>query len=315
MSSPSTRKANAHILQNTVTHDAVHSANQNTLLTHISTDLDAANLLLTDLKTQTENNGGIYSAQVHIRDINLPQLHSDVNRIETANQSNFDALGTKTDSTNTKLDTLNTTLTGGSVVNITTLSTNALQTSGNATLSSILVDTTAIKGTNEQIENHIETMSENQSTFQSGDDVVVSSSALPSGASTSVNQTTMITNSTRSWGTIQTVEGNLIVTASSTHSGSSSFSTIPTKPILLYIKNHSAVTNWFAAIEGSIDNTTWLATTAQNMPIINLSGLGRSPAQRGVAYIDNPPFPYLRVLITNADGADRGYEIKYIQTN
>jgi len=252
---------------------------------------DEVEAKLETIVNQTVNNGGIYSAQVHIRDINLPQLHSDINRIETANQTNFNSLGTKTDTTNGKLDILETS--------------NQLN-----------------RGFLEQIEAHIETMAENQSTFQSGDDVVVT------GVSTSANQSTthgkldiletsnqlIKNNGIRAWGVTQTIEGNLIVLAGATHSGSSSFTTIPTKPILIYVKSHNVITDWFAAIEGSIDNTNWLATTAQSLPIINLTGLGRNPAQEGVAYIDKPPFPYLRLIITNANAADRGFEIKIIQT-
>ena len=275
---------------------------------------DEVEAKLQTIADQTVNNGGIYTAQVHIRDINLPQLHSDINRIETllSDVATETTLSSVLGDTNiiaeniTLCDTDNVTVI--STVLPSGASTSTLQTTSNGFL--------------EQIEAHIETMSENQSTFASGDEVIVT------GVSTSALQSTthgkldiletsnqlIKNNGIRAWGTTQTIEGNLIVLAGATHSGSSSFTTIPTKPILIYVKSHNVITDWFAAIEGSIDNTNWLATTAQSLPIINLTGLGRTPAQQGVAYIDKPPFPYLRLRITNANAANRGFEIKIIQT-
>ena len=353
MTNPSTRKANAHILNHSINHDAVHNQNQTDKLNHLSTDLDLIASSNATLVNQTANNIGIYQAQVHIRDINLPQINTTVSGVKDMTQSTRDAcihlrdvnlpqihtdIHTLKTSNEGKLDTLeasnqlnkgfleqieghvetisenqSTFQSGDSVVIGSSAlpagaSTSALQTAGNGKLDTLEASNQLNKGFLEQIEGHVETISENQSTFQSGDSVVVSSSALPTGGSTALLQT-------RSWGSTVTLEGNLIVTASSTHSGSNSFTTIPTKPVLIYIKNHGPVTNWFGAIEGSIDNSTWLATTAQNLPVINLTGLGRTPAQRGVGYIESPPFPYLRLVITNADAADRGFEIKYIQTN
>ena len=271
--------------------------NISTLSTHAKQD--TANGKLDTLVSQTANNGGIYSAQVHIRDINLPQLHTDIHAFKDANHVDLGTLETKTNLTNTKLDTLETS--------------NQLN-----------------RGFLEQIEGHIETMSENQSTFADGDSVVVS------GVSTASNQTTIASNVlslgvplaaglvnsaltntklTRSWGTLQTIEGNLIVLAGATHSGSSSFTTIPTKPLLVYVKSHNVITDWFGVIQGSIDNTTWLSTEITTISVINASRLGYTPAQQATAYINNPPYPYLRVKITNSNSADRGFEIKINQTN
>ena len=291
MTTPTQRKANAHANSIVVTHDAVHSANQTASLDHLSTDLDLIASSNATIVNQTANNIGIYQAQVHIRDINLPQINTTISGVKDMTQSTRDACIHLRD------------------VNLPQIHTdiNNLKTSNEGKLDTLEASNQLNKGFLEQIEGHVETISENQSTFQSGDSVVVSSTALPTGASTALLQT-------RSWGSTVTLEGNLIVTASSTHSGSNSFQTIPQKPVLIYIKNHGPVTNWFGAIEGSIDNSTWLATTAQSLPVINLTGLGRTPAQRGVGYIESPPFPYLRIVITNADAADRGFEIKYIQT-
>lgn len=75
MTSPSIRKANAHIISNTITHDAVHSANQTTLLTHISGDMDAANVLLNDINT-TLTAGGVV-------DISTLSTHAKQDTINT----------------------------------------------------------------------------------------------------------------------------------------------------------------------------------------------------------------------------------------
>lgn len=244
-----------------------HNDGVETLLTALDTAQDLTNGKL-DTLDNTLSNGGIYQAQIHIRDINLPQLHNDIHAFKDANHTDFNTVGTK-------LDTLE--------------ASNQLN-----------------KGFLEQIEGHIETMSENQSTFQSGDNVVVS------GVSTSANQTTLINNGIRSWGTAQTIEGNLIVNAGATHSGSSSFTTIPTKPILVYVKSHNAITDWFATLQGSIDNSNWF-NIKQTEIIINPQGLRETPAQQNAELI-TPTNPYLRVVITNQNSANRGFEIKIIQT-
>jgi len=245
-----------------------HNDGVETLLTALDTAQDLTNTKLNTIDN-TLSNGGIYQAQIHIRDINLPQLHSDIHAFKDANHTDFNTVGTK-------LDTLE--------------ASNQLN-----------------KGFLEQIEGHIETMSENQSTFQSGDDVVVS------GVSTSANQTTLINNGIRSWGSSQTIEGNLIVSAGATHSGSSSFTTIPTKPILIYVKSHNAITDWYATLQGSIDNSNWYNINLTEI-IINPQGLRETPTQQNAELI-TPTNPYLRVVITNQNGADRGFEIKIIQTN
>ena len=278
--------------------------------TNINTDGLESLQTLTNTKLDTLDNtlsnGGIYQAQVHIRDINLPQINTTMSGVKEMTQSTRDACIHLRD------------------VNLPQIHTdiNNLKTSNEGKLDILEASNQLNKGFLEQIEGHIETMSENQSTFQSGDNVVVS------GVSTSSNQSTthgkldiletsnqlIKNNGLRSWGAIQTIEGNLIVTASSTHSGSSSFATIPTKPMIVYVKCHGAITDWFAFLEGSIDNSVWVNLTT-DLGIINGQGLRDTPQQQNSVYVNNPPYPYLRVRITNANGADRGFEIKVIQTN
>ena len=285
---------------------------------------DGVEALLTDIKTNTGNikasievGGDLYVSQDEV-EAKLDTIIEHNDGVETL----LTNLDTAQDTTNGKLDTINTTLTAGGVVDISTLSTHAKQDTTNGKLDILETSNQLNRGFLEQIEGHIETMSENQSTFQSGDDVVVS------GVSTSVLQTTthgkldiletsnqlIKNNGIRSWGTSQTIEGNLIVLAGATHGGSSSFTTIPTKPLIIYVKSHNVITDWFGVIEGSIDNTTWLSTEITTIPVINASRLGYSQAQQATAYI-TPPYPYLRVKITNLNGANRGFEIKIIQTS
>ncbi len=207
--------------------------------------------LLQDIKSQTTNNIGIYQAQIHIRDINLPQLHSDIHAFKNANHTDIETLETSLTSMEGKQDNI----------------------SANTALMNIKLDT--LETSNQLIKD----------------------------------------NGVRSWGSAVLVEGNLIVSAGATHSGSSSFTTIPTKPIIVYVKSHNAITDWFATLQGSIDNTNWFnVKTNQNDIIINPQGLRETPTQQNAELI-TPTTPYLRVIITNQNGADRGFEIKYIQTN
>ena len=310
MTNPSSRKANAHILNNTINHDSVHLNNQNDKLNHLSVDLDLIASSNDLLVSQTANNIGIYQASIHMRDINLPQINTTISGVKDMTQSTRDAcihlrdvnlpqihtdIHTLKTSNESKLDTINTSLTDVS----TGADITALKTSNEGKLDTI---NTSLSGL--ATESTLQIISEfNCDTT----DTTITSSVLPAGASTSVLQT-------RSWGTTQTISGNLIVLASSVHAGSPSFTTIPQKPILIYVKSHNAITDWFASIEGSIDNSIWMPIPTTEIPVLNLQGLRSTPQQQASVYV-NPSFPYLRVKITNANGADRGFEIKVIQTH
>ena len=122
-------------------------------------------------------------------------------------------------------------------------------------------------------------------------------------------------NGIRSWGAVNTLEGNLVVSANSTHSGSSSYPTIPTKDFLVKVKCHGAITTWEATLQGSLDNSTWEDTTTQSQ-VINPSGrLPLFPQYQQVSTLIRPQFPYVRFIIKNDNGADRGFEIKIVQIN
>ena len=92
---------------------------------------------------------------------------------------------------------------------------------------------------------------------------------------------------------------------------SSSYPTLPTKDFLVKVKCHGAITTWEATLQGSLDNSTWESTDALST-YINVARLGFNSAQQQTVMV-NPQYPYIRVVITNNNGADRGFEIKIVQ--
>jgi len=141
----------------------------------------AANVLLTTANTNS----------AHISD-NLDQVNTNLGVLD----GELELITGQATSTNSKLDTINTTLTGGSVVNISTLATHAKQDTLNTTLGTLAThakqDTINTTLGSLATESTLNIIAE-EFTKCDTDNVVITGSALPAGASTSANQTTINT--------------------------------------------------------------------------------------------------------------------------
>ena len=180
----------ANVLLTTANTNSAHISDN---LDHLSSNIDQVNtnlgvLSLIDgelegitplLETANINTAHISDNLDHLSS-NLDTMNNNLNPALNNIEAELEEHKPIHEATNTKLDTINTTLTGGGVVNISTLATHAKQDTINSTLGNLATEST------------LQIISEDFTKCDT-DNVVITGSVLPTGASTSGNQTTINT--------------------------------------------------------------------------------------------------------------------------
>ena len=253
-----------------------HSDGVETVLTAIDTAQDLTNDRLSSIITNTSHTSGIYHAAVSLRDVNIPQLNTTMTSVRAGTDGTRDACIHIRDVNFPQIHTdLNNILTKTGAGLPLALDSGSLKVAiqSGSTPAITGFATSALQG-----------------------------AGLPSALDA---DRLKVVGRQPSWGAVNTLAGNLIVSGNST-ANSPSYATVPGKAYLFRVKCHGAITDFTFRIQKSLDGSTWEAVTSR---VFN----GQLGAAQIVTSSIEPEFPYERFVITNNDGAARGFEIKIVQ--
>ena len=282
------RQPDAHIhsaaLKSRVSHDTVRQAQLSTLNTHLTT-----------LHTKVDAASAENSSKLATANTNLTNLISHSDGVETV----LTAIDTAQDLTNDRLSSIitNTSHTSGiyhAAVSLRDVNIPQL----NTTMTSVRAGT---DGTRDACI-HIRDVNFPQIHTDLNNILTKTGAGLPSALDA---DRLKVVGRQPSWGAVNTLAGNLVVSANST-ANSPSYATVPGKAYLFRVKCHGAITDFTFRIQKSLDGSTWEAVTSR---VFN----GLIGAAQIVTSSIEPEFPYERFVITNNDGAARGFEIKIVQ--